>query len=80
MSVEIENDKNIFYRHLIDEMDKHSFSSYSFQTLNDLYLLSIGNCESLNLSTWKRLSTDSIKLLNDADFEFYRVYIKTYTN
>ena len=75
MSVKFENDKHIFYRHLIDEMDKHSFSSYSFQTLNNLYIESIRDFKYLNLKNWKYLDSDSIKLLNQPDFEFYREYI-----
>ena len=64
-----------FYRNLISAMDKHSFSSYSFQTLNDLYIESIRDFKYLNFKNWKYLDSDSIKLLNQPDFEFYREYI-----
>ena len=65
-----------FYRNLISAMDKHSFTSYSFQTLNDLYIESIRDFKYLNLNNWQYLAADSIKLLNEPDFEFYREYIK----
>lgn len=72
--------KFIFYKMLIESMNAtNGFSEASFESLNTIFMNSIGESKYLDLSTWQ-LSDPEKEILKGPKFEFYSEYMNNMNN